>query len=389
MVICLLPKVLTFCVATLIQQRTLGRMSYRLVPCPSFDVPLWHDCVTHAARQWALELGRARDGLTRIIQYAGFFGFIASAALTSCALILAPSYAADSASGLRYCMALTVSSAVAISFVINLGRIMVRAANKDSSVRMFAWAARGQLMVIASAVLLVAVLQQSKDPVVQSPGGFILVGAVVAVFGERALQMIADRAAKLIGMPLMGVVGPSDLTKIVGLSEEDISRLAEEGIETVHALALALTPRLHLHTPYPLQRICDWQNQALLLTCLGNKALLFREQFLVRGATDAQLLADELLRRLNMGIGADADPAALGAGGEKRTATCNPFTSSLLSLDQVKLEDLVKILGFGSDAQARVVLGMLSEDENIRRLRVYQWSSVESQPPQNQTAESD
>ena len=64
----------------------------------------------------------------------------------------------------------------------------------------------------------------------------------------------------------------------------------------MHALAFCPTARLIYNTRYSLQRICDWQDQALLLayvgTSLGTK---LREQYLVRGVLDAHFLAAALM----------------------------------------------------------------------------------------------
>ena len=65
---------------------------------------------------------------------------------------------------------------------------------------------------------------------------------------------------------------------------EDYARLIEEGVDSVHALAFFPTPRLFFNTRYSLQCICDWQDQALLLTYFGAaRAQLFRERLGIRG----------------------------------------------------------------------------------------------------------
>lgn len=372
-IFCLLPKLLTFCIAMLIQQRTLEKTRYRLVPCHPAGNIMWDACLERVKTQWNQELYRAQEGVSRLIQYAGIYGFTCSAVLTCCALLIFLS-----SWDTKYCgTAIAVSTAVSVSFGVNLGRIVVRAANRDSSVRMFAWACRGQLLVIASAVLLVALLRQSNDQLAGTVQSYVIIGAVVALFGERALQSITDRAAKVLNLAPMRAQNSTELAQINGLGEEDINRLAEEGIDTIHALALTSTPRLHFHTPYTLQRICDWQDQALLITFAGTKAQLFREQLMVRGATDAQMLAEELLRLFGeSALNGTADLDKAEKKSKELEAGCNPFVRTLASFEKNELADIAKMLGFGTVPQARVALATLVEDEVIRRLRVYQSSSV-------------
>ena len=88
---------------------------------------------------------------------------------------------------------------------------------------------------------------------------------------------------------------------IDGLTEEVGDRLAEEGVDSVHALAFTSTPRLYFSTPFPWERIADWQAQAVLLEELGlARFAKFKEQFPIRSVHEAlDMLEDkEVLENL-------------------------------------------------------------------------------------------
>jgi hypothetical protein len=220
--------------------------------------------------------------------------------------------------------------------------MLTRVSMRDSSVQMLAWSSRRLLLVIVATVVFVMIgFGGQLDQVALVKEGFagILLGASVAVLGDRLTDIVSERAAKVLGVTIEKKTGDS-LRDLVGVEEEDVLRLAEAGIDCVHALALASTPKLFFGTPYPLLRICDWQDQALLAVCAGSsRAQLFRDQLMVRGAIDAQLLAE---RVLTQGKVSDEDRKQINT-----------------------------VLGFGSAAQADVAFRRLAADESVARLRVY------------------
>jgi hypothetical protein len=70
-----------------------------------------------------------------------------------------------------------------------------------------------------------------------------------------------------------------ELDAIDGLGDDEVGRLVEEAIGNMHALPLCATPRLHLSTPFSLERICEWQDQAILYARLGaTRARAFQQQ---------------------------------------------------------------------------------------------------------------
>lgn len=142
--LCLLPKVLAFCLALVLNQLGVNQLRYRL--CPAADTPD-DGCVARVLSDWDHEQQRARAGLLRMTQHAGVFGLVASTTLTLCALLIY----GRAYSGLRHTAAFTVVAAVSTSFVVHLSRILLRAAHRDASTRMFAWATRGELLAISGA----------------------------------------------------------------------------------------------------------------------------------------------------------------------------------------------------------------------------------------------
>lgn len=350
--LCALPYPLSLCAALVVQQRAAGRKLYRFLPGAMPGEAFWSELLGRVKKQWDFEAERARDGVQRVVLYAGFLGCITSVTLCLCALLLSGHLAPVTAT--RTSLPLTVTAAVCASFAVSIGRIVVRAAQRDGSGKMFAWATRSLLLSILGAMLFVLLLAQSKEAAfVSSAGGFIAVGIAVALVGEQFLQTIMERASKMLGVAVsVKSASEADIGQLDGLSEEDIVRLAEEGIDNIHALAFVPTPRLYFNTTYSLQRICNWQDQAMLIVTTSAKASIFRDQMMVFGAMDAQVLAERLMK-----------------------PTAEPPAQTDFSEDD--LVDLSKRLGFGTPALARVALHALAEDEVTRRLRVYNHGTVQ------------
>lgn len=67
-------------------------------------------------------------------------------------------------------------------------------------------------------------------------------------------------------------------------------------IASIQTLAVASTGALYFAAPYTLQRLCDWQDAALLSAYVGEaKPQMCRERLMVRGATDLQRKAEFLV----------------------------------------------------------------------------------------------
>lgn len=72
--------------------------------------------------------------------------------------------------------------------------------------------------------------------------------------------------------------------------------LSAQPIDTIHALAFVPTPRLYFSTTYSLQWICNWQDQAMRIVATDARAATFRDQMMVFGAMDAQVMAERFMK---------------------------------------------------------------------------------------------
>lgn len=324
------------------------------------------------SKHWLIESRHAAQAQHRMMQHACLYGFATSAILAWGIL----SNNSDELTCQTRMMAVTAASAAFTSFSLSFGRLTVRASIRDTSARMFAYALRALILSVVAAILMIALLwhhSQAPAPVTtdgvaavkdaailaaqpfKGPTSFMMLGMVVALIGEGVLSQITARAASAmsISTTARSSEGAKELAAIDGLTEHDIVRLGEEGIDSVHALAMASTASLYFATPYTLQRLVDWQDQALLITYVGlAKAQMCREKLMVRGACDLQRKADFLMSQAT-----DGTPDANAT----RDKTFEIIRSSL---------------GFVSIEQARESLFPIAHDGVIRRLRVFHRGAV-------------
>jgi hypothetical protein len=198
----------------------------------------------------------------------------------------------------------------------------------------------------------------------------LLIGVAVALIGERMLRVVTNRAASLLGLEGFATPTAGDLNAVDGLSDEDAARLAEERIDSVHALAFTPTARIFFNTVYGLPRICDWQDQALLIERVGRtNALLLREQFFIRGAISARRLAlqkfgaEEMKQAEQSSMPASATAAPVVADTGKAVGDAGKNAASL------------EWLGLDKESHLDRALRSLIDDENIQMLEVF-WRSV-------------
>jgi len=355
---CSLPWLLMYCLKVL----TVGALSSRALftlprEPPSGDAqrtedPHWRDAI----RLWQHDLEQFERRSERHAQHVTFYGILCTLVLSAASvLVMARMNAGAGASlGGVGAVGVAVGAAASTGFLIDVGRILVRAANRDASPRMFAWATRRFLLVIVGTSLLSCLILLGKQGA-ELPGvetSWLLIGAGMAFLGDRAAMAVGDRVASVLGVPPRRRTDDSDLSQLDGIADDEIARLAEEGIASLHALAFASTPTLFLSTHYPLQQICDWQDQCLLLLRLGPaKAALCREQLLLRGATDAQRLARD-------------------------------FLSGKLSPNDK--EDVLRMFGLSSELQANIALQKLADDPLPMRINIYRQAAPESTPVDEQ-----
>ena len=256
----------------------------------------------------------------------------------------------------QYVLSVGVGTTATVYYAVSLGSFLRRSANLDASARLFAGACRNLLLLIPSSFFLIG-LTYSNDPksIFSGEIAAALLGVAIGLLGDRILGEVSERAAGFLGMKTLTPLHTSDLRQIDGLDDEDVTRLGEEGVDSVHALAFVPTPRLFFNTIYSLQCICDWRDQALMIEYMGpGKVQTFREKFMVRGALDARMIARQLLHR------------------QEEVAT----KYALPAISGKDREEMAKILGFNGLLQMELALLTIAEDEIIARLAIYNRAAV-------------
>ncbi|HEX7837485.1 MAG TPA: hypothetical protein VF469_08480 [Kofleriaceae bacterium] len=368
LLVCSLPYILAFCAVNLYRWSAFSRYDFRLLwqrrsANPSLGDEDWRTLGQRAEDVWNYESRRFSESRRMASLHGLLFGLVSSLTLFICTMILARylyGTGADASKSELALVAMAVATATAFAFANDLGRILFRVALRDAGAEIFSFATKNSILVVASALLFSTLLCSGLAQINQPAGGedhaiplgvpgFIVIGATIAILGGRAVRFVSDRAAGVLGLGAARAAEISDLTQIEGLGEEDIERLAEEGVDSLHALAFVPLPRLLFNTKYGLERLCDWQDQALLLAHVGQpRARLLREHLLVRGAIAAQ----DAARRFFSG-------AQDGGGSGSATA------------EQPMQDKLANLLGFASYEHARFALNGLASDEVVNRLRVY------------------
>lgn len=302
---------------------------------------------------WRHELLQTDHRRSRLMQYAHLYALVtsvlwaASAALL-CRYLLVPA-PQQGTFGPVYATAAALAAACAVGFAFDLGRMLDRASRRDNSAQMFAWSTRRMLLIAIGTVALAAIT--SLDPTGDAPAltvrAALALGTAVALLGERVVGFVVERIATLFGMTALMPKPKDDLAELEGLTANESARLAEEGIDSLHALAFFSTAKLFFNTPFSLKRICAWQDRALFIVRLRPEvATLLRDQFGVCGAIGAQRFA---LRLLN---------------GE---------------LSETQRNDVIKILGFASAEQAIATLEEVAFDQSATLVSIYQTASPTAQ----------
>jgi len=296
-----LPNVMLIIVARMLLYRFSRRqfsLAWQVDPDDPLRIPA--DARARCDSTWQYESQRAQIRYqSGLLPQVAVFGLLASAMLAFCILgiHLPPHQLFPNTGGptpvWHIWVAWSVLSTATTSFMLSIGRILVRIAGNDATTRTFADAARSYGLCVVSAGLLACLTVSSTDP--ESAQASIAMGIAVGLLGDRAFLAVSNRAAALLGTEVETIDPGLGIRNIEGIGLEDAQRLQEENITSVHALAFSPAPRLFFNTSQHLQRICDWQDQALLIVTFGEtRAKQMREHFQIRGATDAQRLASDL-----------------------------------------------------------------------------------------------
>jgi hypothetical protein len=378
--LCALPALLTFCVALLVERNMARKVfDFEVDPVMEKGSETGKALVEHLRANWNYEREIMRGSIQRMGRHAAILGFLASSILaTSSAVIIVTRGSPD----MRHHVATAVATAATISFTLHLGQIFFRSASNDATARMMAGASRTLLVVAISALFFGSFFlgqeAQSVPGAASNPlkgrTGALLIGVAVALLGERVLSSMTSRAAGLLGVDAPPPVQAGDLSVIDGLTPEDAARLAEERVDSVHALALTPTPRVFFNTIYGLQRICDWQDQALLITRVGRtNALLLREQYFIRGAIAARQYA---LREFGGGASANAlkdAPAPPPAAPEQVPADAPPAPDAAVAAGKPPAQASPPRIA--ENSHLHWALHSLIHDKDIERLEIF-WRST-------------
>jgi hypothetical protein len=433
------PALLTLGVSLLVERRMANKEFFFEVSPSIAEKEHGAKFVEQARANWDYERELMEGSVHRMGRHAAILGFLASSIFITCIAI-------------RFTrgdyVALAVGTSATISFTLHLGQIYFRSASNDATARMMARASRTLLIVSICALFFGFLFLENKPetavnanpppqgqpqpgvPVPPPPAGgtqatggtapqgpansplrgetgALLIGIAVALIGERMLQVVTHRAASLLGVEGFSEPQAGDLSVIDGLNAEDAARLAEERIDSVHALAFTPTARIFFNTIYGLPRICDWQDQALLIERVGRtNALLLREQFFIRGAIAARQLAIQtLLKSVKPAEQVPPKPETVQDAASQGTAPAPQAQGAQgAPAPQPEVPSPLREPGPGMNPPAQEIsldierdshlnraLRSLINDENIERLEVF-WRSVpvlkESEEPRPPKAKS-
>ena len=410
--ICVVPYFLSIWAMVLLREQTNRKKKVEL----ALDNPN-SKAEQHAKGLWNYEITLVDEGLRRSRNFAHLFGFTSSISLGACVLLFLsfPLLCADGTkvTGIAG-VSIATGVAIAVATALALGRIFVRIANNDASPRLFANAFRSLTSTIIAGFAIASLLFVTRQSdLISQTLGYVVIGALIGVWGERALDYFLDRAEALIKAPAITEQKRADLNLIDGLTEEDLMRLAEEGIDSLHALAFVPTPRLFFNTKYSLQRICDLQDQALLVKYVGpDKNRSFRANLLIRGAMDLRELAIAILCRKEIETSGEKQyqvwlrtrcesegvpPAAVAkqenvpnqgqaGGGSVPPPAPAPVPAAepmpgkpghdkterrMFTISKAEWDKMFNLLGFGSAEQGVFALSNIVDDELIKRLRTF------------------
>jgi len=355
--VCATPKVVAFAAAMIITRR-IDESKFSLSLGDGSPMPNLAKAHARMLSLWNYEGTRCRQSMRRATQHAGFMGLLASVSLCLCTIAAGLPQSVGKLTTPVARSAVAVATASTTVFVLGLAYILMRAASDDASTRMFARVGRDLVIAVVAAVLAMALMKDT----VTSISASIVVGMGCALLGSPLLRALADRAGSFLGMAARKAPAPDGLAGIEGIGDDDVARLGEEGIDSIHALAFCPTARVFFNTKYSLQRICDWQDQALLIAYLGAaRAAKLREAFAIRGALDAQVLAFALSGIIPADL--EIDRRALAEG-----------YVEVVTRDR----DLVaRSLGVSDGNQAIHALRTLVNDELVDRLRMYWRAATE------------
>jgi len=141
-----------------------------------------------------------------------------------------------------------------------------------------------------------SVKQESQAMLPTSDGALIILVFLVGMFPQQGLRWLKNKAGFSLGANHPSVK-PLPLNMIEGMTNYDIYRLEELGIDTCYDLANADFVPLLLKTSYGARELIDWLLQAKLCVRFGDGIFELRERG-IRTVTDFAGLDDAYLETL-------------------------------------------------------------------------------------------
>jgi hypothetical protein len=221
---------------------------------------------TEMHEEWRMARESAREPTWRFLGFACMLGLIATVPVVFAATrivevaVLRTQFRTLGPEG--YVTPVVVLIAVAVAFATEFARLVVRNAAGDLTLRIVAEALQGLVRVlVAIGVVLTAVEAAHIGQL--GPAEASVVGMVTGLVGDRIVRLVFEMAATVFG----GIQHePDDGIDIVqGIGHAEVERLRSEGITSLQGLAYTSIAKLYFSTPFELERLCDWQDQALLL----------------------------------------------------------------------------------------------------------------------------
>jgi hypothetical protein len=302
---CLFPQLMGLLIAAMSVYRARSPPVGLYIP-EGLQAPL--DEKRRAEELWAAENERHNQLRGRTVHLASLLGMFATCAVGFCMIFILDAMERDihvfSADvwPQRTALALTIGITVYAVFITSFGQLVMRMANNDGNTRMLASFMKATLHSVLLSLLLSATLiclTQDVGPDLAKlpcrPIGCLLIGIFVSLVGERATHVIVRLAGKVINLSVAPDATKNDAHLLPDLKKDDLLRLEEADGGSMYALAFTPTPRIFFMTRYPLQRICDWQNRAMLHALLGSdKAANLNKELAITGVVELANLAISL-----------------------------------------------------------------------------------------------
>ncbi|HEU4536604.1 MAG TPA: hypothetical protein VFS00_20910, partial [Polyangiaceae bacterium] len=237
-IVCALPSLFSYSLIASGQRSLDTRLAFDVPAGPgSSGEGSWGAAFTEARLRWRHEKVHVASARRRTEQNGRLYGFLVSLSLCLCAMVAARSAlfgAAPTTPAER--VALAVATALFITFARDVGRMAVRVANRDASSRMLAWNIKRLLMTVVGTLLLSGFAFAGALPdTLQGPAGWLLMGGAMALFADQVMEAVGDRFAAVFGVKRPPPVDAESLRRLDGLGEDDLERLGEEGVDSIHA----------------------------------------------------------------------------------------------------------------------------------------------------------